>query len=343
MPWTSITQLLPVVLQALGLLLPLQANHPNRILFIPSPSLTNMACRPKPILRTRTRKPNTPHVRRPLNAFMVYRSEKSKTLREENLASGGFTKHQTTFSGEISAMWHALDPVEKKKYENKARELDIAHKRANPGYRYQPGLKKGKGKKGVRRGGDSSIPSSSMSDVSTPPISPSPSPSPPPMMFAPAPSGVPPMNISSSDWRYYQPEMAVAGSRRESSWSSQPPTPSSEDIGLALPNPVQFEFCSENPIFQVPTPVEETEPVPVSTYFVAAEAQAYTQHNIIEPPSQVVVTPQIPPEIVALNPGLEWLNYLDRELWTDDQVALVEEARQEFHFRSLGFGQGMDF
>ncbi|KAL0062618.1 Transcription factor SOX-6 [Marasmius tenuissimus] len=278
-----------------------------------------MACRPKPILRTRTRKPNTPHVRRPLNAFMVYRSEKSKTLREENLASGGFTKHQTTFSGEISAMWHALDPVEKKKYENKARELDIAHKRANPGYRYQPGLKKGKGKKGVRRGEDSSIPSSSMSDASTPPISPSPSPSPPPMMFAPAPSVVPPMNISSSDWRYYQPEMAVAGSRRESSWSSQPPTPSSEDVGLALPNPVQFEFCSENPIFQVPTPVEETEPVPV------------------------VVTPQIPPEIVALNPGLEWLNYLDRELWTDDQVALAEEARQEFHFHSLGFGQGMDF
>ncbi|KAK1222194.1 hypothetical protein PQX77_014967 [Marasmius sp. AFHP31] len=301
-----------------------------------------MARQTTPILRTRTSKPKTPHVPRPPNAFMIFRSEKSKILRAENLASGGFTKHQTTFSGEISAIWNALDPVERKRYEDKATELDIAHKKANPGYRYQPAPKGTKGKKGVRRWGDFSTPSSSMSDASTPPISPSPSPSPPPMMFAPPPlfSGMsPPMNISSSDWRYYQPEMAGAGASREGPWSSQPPTPSSEDVELALPTPVQLVFCYENPIVQVPTPVEAES---ASQYFVTAAP--YTQHNIFEPFSQAVATPQIPSEIVALDPGsLEWLTYLDRELWTEDQVALVAEMTQRFHFHALGLGQGMMF
>ncbi|KAK1220280.1 hypothetical protein PQX77_016970, partial [Marasmius sp. AFHP31] len=49
------------------------------------------------------------------------------------------------------------------------------------------------------------------------------------------------------------------------------------------------------------------------------------------------VTPQIPSEIVALDPrSLEWLSYLDRDLWTEDQVALVPEVTQGVHFDALG-------
>lgn len=79
---------------------------------------------------------STEKIPRPPNAWILFRKEKSKQLREANpsLSAG-------QVSTEASAQWQAMSDEEKGFYHKMAQEAAEQHKIQYPGYRYKPGRK----------------------------------------------------------------------------------------------------------------------------------------------------------------------------------------------------------
>ncbi|KAK0539024.1 hypothetical protein OC835_001270 [Tilletia horrida] len=98
--------------------------------------------------------PSKERVKRPHNAWIIYRTEKSRELRDSFLqgllpppASGGHThllgagttpKREADLSKYLAAMWKSESPEVKEKYAERARAEREAHLQKYPGYRFQP-------------------------------------------------------------------------------------------------------------------------------------------------------------------------------------------------------------
>ncbi|KAJ7647508.1 hypothetical protein FB45DRAFT_1051980 [Roridomyces roridus] len=74
---------------------------------------------------------------RPPNAWILYRSDKSKTVREGRMAQGELSKI-------IAEMWRNEAPEIRAYYERLADQAKIQHLNDNPGYKYKPKTKEQK-------------------------------------------------------------------------------------------------------------------------------------------------------------------------------------------------------
>ena len=82
--------------------------------------------------------PGTPHVKRPSNAFLLFRSAEHRTLTaaERKLSQGTLLKEV------ITPRWHALSPTERAVWYQRAEEVKAQHAIDNPDYKYAPGASK---------------------------------------------------------------------------------------------------------------------------------------------------------------------------------------------------------
>lgn len=79
------------------------------------------------------------HIKRPMNAFMVWSREKRKTLSQANPRM-----HNSEISKILGAQWKQMEEESKQPYIQKAKELQAQHSRDNPGYKYKPRRRKPK-------------------------------------------------------------------------------------------------------------------------------------------------------------------------------------------------------
>lgn len=101
----------------------------------------------------RTKHPTPPtsvvHAPRPPNAWIIYRSEKTKMITCG--AAGQPAPAQGVVSKMISAMWKAEPPETRAIYERRADEKKAEHQKQYPGYRFQPKKKEEKEAARVKR------------------------------------------------------------------------------------------------------------------------------------------------------------------------------------------------
>ncbi|KIK09377.1 hypothetical protein K443DRAFT_1017 [Laccaria amethystina LaAM-08-1] len=101
----------------------------------------------------RTKHPTPPtsvvHAPRPPNAWIIYRSEKTKLITSG--ASGQPPPAQGVVSKMISTMWKAEPPETRAIYERRADEKKAEHQKQYPGYRFQPKKKEEKEAARVKR------------------------------------------------------------------------------------------------------------------------------------------------------------------------------------------------
>ena len=79
-----------------------------------------------------------PHIKRPMNCFMLFRQERYPQIKEEGLYK------QQDISKIIGIEWKQLPEKEKSLWKKKAEILAKKHKIKYPSYKYQPKQKKGK-------------------------------------------------------------------------------------------------------------------------------------------------------------------------------------------------------
>lgn len=107
------------------------------------PSTMTPKTRSKPYSRSKASKGDD-HVRRPRNAFIVFRSHYNEMLAAKRLAEGPKT-NQNTISRDAGKVWNELPEAEKKYFKDLADAEKAEHRRNHPGYRYAPhGNKSGK-------------------------------------------------------------------------------------------------------------------------------------------------------------------------------------------------------
>ena len=73
------------------------------------------------------------HVKRPMNAFMVWAQAARRALSKSHP-----TLHNAQLSKTLGNMWHQLNDEQKIPFVEEANRLRDEHKVANPGYKYQP-------------------------------------------------------------------------------------------------------------------------------------------------------------------------------------------------------------
>ena len=78
-----------------------------------------------------TRSPD--HIKRPMNAFMVWSKQRRKELAQENPRM-----HNSELSKRLGTEWKALSDGEKRPYIDEAKKIREQHMVDHPGYRYRP-------------------------------------------------------------------------------------------------------------------------------------------------------------------------------------------------------------
>nr|QSX72216.1 SoxF [Halisarca dujardinii] len=73
------------------------------------------------------------HIKRPMNAFMVWSVKQRKQLSKEQPKM-----HNTELSKRLGQMWKDLNDDEKKRYKEEAQTLKSEHKKMYPDYKYRP-------------------------------------------------------------------------------------------------------------------------------------------------------------------------------------------------------------
>ncbi|XP_062521630.1 transcription factor Sox-14-like [Corticium candelabrum] len=73
------------------------------------------------------------HIKRPMNAFMVWSSAKRKKIAEENPKM-----HNSEISRRLGAEWRELSEEDKTPYVEKSKKLREQHMRDHPEYKYRP-------------------------------------------------------------------------------------------------------------------------------------------------------------------------------------------------------------
>lgn len=86
------------------------------------------------LIRTMTIMSRSPdHVKRPMNAFMVWSKQRRKELAQENPRM-----HNSELSKRLGAEWKALNEAAKRPYIDEAKKIREQHLIDHPGYRYRP-------------------------------------------------------------------------------------------------------------------------------------------------------------------------------------------------------------
>ncbi|KAJ7635277.1 high mobility group box domain-containing protein [Roridomyces roridus] len=80
-----------------------------------------------------------PHIPRPPNAFICFRMEVAKNMRQSDSLPRPRMAQETKATGEV---WKSMSKEEKQPYVDMANELDATHKLLYPDYRYAPGTVK---------------------------------------------------------------------------------------------------------------------------------------------------------------------------------------------------------
>lgn len=73
------------------------------------------------------------HIKRPMNAFMVWSKQRRKELAQENPRM-----HNSELSKRLGAEWKGLSDAEKRPYIDEAKKIREQHMTDHPGYRYRP-------------------------------------------------------------------------------------------------------------------------------------------------------------------------------------------------------------
>lgn len=106
-------------------------------------------------VRTGGSSKNKPHVKRPMNAFMVWAQAARRKLADQYPHL-----HNAELSKTLGKLWRMLNEGEKKPFIEEAERLRLKHKKEHPDYKYQP-----RRKKNMKGGSESNEPEITASDL----------------------------------------------------------------------------------------------------------------------------------------------------------------------------------